>query len=152
MPTSNGQITARDIRQKAIETGHLIDENVTTDKLADLAVTDTKNNTLIDFDAQTGFASNVTLNTTETQHVEVDVDVPAWANLALWVVDSSIQVSVGGSAVTMIYRIVVGDDGSLTGSGFARTLAANQTDSIHPQESIKQSVTPGSTVSVGFRS
>lgn len=150
MPTSNGLVTARDIRQKAVKTLHIVDENVTTDKLIDLAVTDVKNETLIDFDAETVFGSNVTINTTETQHLEVDVTVPSWASLALFVVDASIQITTGGSALTLFYRTPVGDSGEPTGTGFTRTLAANQTDSLHPQESTKTSVTPGSTVSVGL--
>ena len=148
--TSNGQITDKDIRQLAVRERHIRPGDVATDKLADLAVTDVKNNTLIDFDGQRGSASNVSLSTTETQWVEVDVDIPAWANIALWLVDTSIQVSTAGSQLTMIYRVVIGDDGTASGTGSVATLPANATQSIHPQESVLQSVTPGSTVTVGL--
>ncbi len=149
MPTSNGQVTARDIREKAVKTFHIVDDNVTTSKLTDLAVTVDKNNTMIDFDAETSSVSNVTINTTETQHLTVDVTVPAWSTLALWVVDASLQVTTVG-ALELRYRIVIGDDGNPTGAGFAQTVPASSTQSIHPQESIKQSVTPSSTVTVGL--
>jgi hypothetical protein len=150
MPISNGQITSRDIRQNAIKPIHVFPAAIDTAELADLAVTVDKNNTMVAFDAETGSVSNVTIDTTETQQVSVDVTVPAWATLALWVVDSSIQVTTGGSALTLHYRIVVDDSGVADGTGFTQTLPASATQSIHPQESVKATVTPSSTVTVGL--
>lgn len=81
MPVSNGQVTSRDIRQKAVKTFHIVDDNVTTPKLADVAVTLEKNETVIEWIQGGNTDVDVTINTTFAIHASVDILVPAWAGL-----------------------------------------------------------------------
>ncbi len=83
MPTSNGQITARDIRQKAVKSLHIVDANVTTSKIADLAVTfpDKLDAPIYTASFETVPNLGTTLNTsTFTEVLSDTVDVPAWVD------------------------------------------------------------------------
>ena len=83
MPTSNGQITSRDIRQKAVKSLHIVDANVTTAKIADLAVTfpDKIDDPIYVAAFETAPNLGTTLNTSTFTEVLTDtVDVPAWVD------------------------------------------------------------------------
>lgn len=80
MPTSNGQVGSRDIRQAAIKTVHIVDEAVTTPKIPDLAVTFPDK--LDDPIWSTGFYESLWSNETLVDGVfsswTTTLDVPAW--------------------------------------------------------------------------
>jgi len=150
MPISNGQVTARDIRQKAVKTLHLVDDNVTTAKLDDDAVTVAKSIAVSSYAEDFDAAGNATIDTTETQHLTVDTDVPAWATIGLFFIDTSIQVTVGGSDLTIYFRTQLDDDGVANGSGNANELPASGTRYTSAPDIKKRTVSPGSTITTGL--
>lgn len=79
LPTSNGQISARDIRQKAIKTNHVVDSAVTTAKIADVAVTVEKTDEPVYVTTiVVPQIADVALTTTETEFMSATVDIPSW--------------------------------------------------------------------------
>lgn len=83
MPTSNGQISGRDIRQDTLRTVHMKDLIVTTPKIDDLAVTfpDKIDDPIWSTAITGGLFQNATITTTLTVFGEtLTVDVPAWVD------------------------------------------------------------------------
>lgn len=150
MPTSNGQVTSRDLRQGSVRTLHVVDENVTEPKLAAQAVTIDKLSDAVSF-ARVSAAINSegTLTTTPTEFVVVTIDVPAWAGEALIKAEGRVQVSTGATARTLVYRLALNDPDPAIDIGSNQTLPANSITNkvITDTWSI---TTPGSTITVGF--
>lgn len=117
MPTSNGLVTSRDIRQNSVKSIHILDEAVTTAKIPDLAITypdkiDVPTWTYV-FESEPGI--DVSLSSTETEYASAVIDIPAWVNqvsvLATGIV--AINNSSGGDLnVYASVRIDGSDDGN----------------------------------------
>lgn len=82
MPTSNGQVTSRDLRQRSVKTLHIVDDNVTTPKIADLAVTfpDKIDDPIFSAVGESARFHNVSFTTTLTEWAALAFDLPAWVN------------------------------------------------------------------------
>ncbi len=82
MPTSNGQITARDIRQKAVKSLHIVDANIITSKIADLAVTfpDKIDDPFYVAVGESALFHNAALTTTFTEQASMSFSIPAWVD------------------------------------------------------------------------
>ncbi len=150
MPTSNGQVTSRDIRQKTIKSLHIVDENVTTAKLTDLAVTLEKNNEQVDWErADEGISQNVTINTTWAIHSSVDIDIPAWTTIMALSTTGDLQATIT-SDTTFNYFVSI-DQPLIEPSGsFTHELAMTGTRHLHQTNYWESTVTPGSTITVEF--
>ncbi len=148
MPTSNGQVTARDIRQKAVKSLHIFDANVTTSKIADLAVTLEKNAEVIDWEVGENQAQNVTINTTFTAHASVDIDIPAWATVTAVSTASKLQATIT-SDTTFVYWTTIDSPGE-PGGAWNEELAMTGIRHLDHTRYWEATVTPGSTVTVEF--
>ncbi len=150
MPTSNGQVTSRDIRQKAVKSLHIVDANVTTAKLTDLAVTLEKNNEQMDWErADEDFTQNVTINTTWTAHNSVDIDVPAWATIMALSTTGDLQATIT-SDTTFFYWVSIDQPGVEPGGSNTHELAMTGTRHLLQTNYWESTVTPGSTITVEF--
>lgn len=79
MPTSNGQINARDIRQKAIKALHMTADSVQTAAIEALAVTEAKiEDPVWTYAAEAPTVAGVALTTTATEWISHIIDVPSW--------------------------------------------------------------------------
>lgn len=144
MPTSNGQITGRMIRQRAIAEENLADASVATAKLADTAVTVAKTDEpvwVVAVEAEPFI--NPTLTTDWQELAWVDITIPSWVGQVTVFAIANVQVSnTSGSTVNVSVscRIDDNDDGARTGS-----VANNETLSIDHVEAFSLAA-PGSTV------
>lgn len=111
MPTSNGQVTARDIRQSSIKTLHIVDEAVATAKIPDLAVTfpDKIDDPFWVAVAESDLFHNVSLDTTPTVHATASFDVPAWVD----------QIFVFSAASAQMSNSSGGDQGLVVHTSYA---------------------------------
>jgi len=150
MPTSNGQVSSRDIRQKAIKTLHIVDESIATAKLANLAVTVAKNETVVDWEwVNPNFEQNVTINTTWTVHNTLDIDVPSWAGIMALSTTADLQATI--TSDTTFYFWTTIDSPSTEPSGAnTHELAATGTRHLQQTRYWESTVTPGSTITVEF--
>lgn len=148
MPTSNGQVTARDIRQSAVKTLHLRDEAVATAKIEDLAVTVDKNYTMVDFDNVIDVAANASITTSWLQFATTDIDVPAWATRALFIVHMNLGLSITTSK-TLNFTSIIDDEGQEPLSWRANYVTATGWRQTTHTRTSKRTVTPGSTITVG---
>lgn len=145
-PTSNGQITGRDIRQASIRTLHLLDKNVTEPKLADLAVTIDKSEVVVDFASAQDFAQNVTLDTTLRNQVTAVLDVPSWAGLATVTGLLSLQVSGTVGDFNVSAAVVIADTAE-PGNFATQAMKNGETHQVIRANVLSLSA-PGSTLSV----
>lgn len=150
MPTSNGLVTSRDIRQGSVKTLHILDEAVTTPKIPDLAVTFPDK--IDDPIWVSGFFeilfSNITLVATVEQQFETTIDVPAWVDsVTIFASGTFGVVNDSGGRVTMTAWILIDGD---------RVAAANATAEDTEWQLVTQSYgadlvgVAGSSVSVGL--
>ena len=95
MPTSNGQITARDIRQKAVKSLHILDANVTTPKIADLAVTfpDKIDDPFYVAVGASARFHNVALTSTVAEYASLAFAIPAWVDQIFILAISTAQIT-----------------------------------------------------------
>lgn len=115
MPTSNGQITSRDIRQEAIKTLHIVDNAVATAKIPDQAVTfpDKIDDPIWSTTFGTFSAANETITTTRTIFISETVDVPAWVDQLSVFVAGTLQLTntSGGDVLMQVASFVDGAGG-----------------------------------------
>ena len=146
MPTSNGQITRRDIRQAAVQTSHLTDDLITEPKLLDLAVSVDKNNapSFVFANESNGF-HNITLTTTVTEVSSFTVTIPSWVGIIHVFAIATLQLTnTSGSDVNGLVSCRVNDE--LDGTG-DQTIINGDTGRVHHVEAVSIS-TPGSTVQI----
>ena len=148
MPTSNGQIGSRDIRQAAVRTSHLSDDLITEPKLLDLAVTVDKNNapTFVFTDESEGF-HNITLTTTVTELSSFTVTIPSWVGVIHVFAIAEIQISnSSGGTQAMLIQCRVNDE--FDGQG-QHNVSNNETGKTFHPEAVSISL-PGSTVQISI--
>lgn len=104
MPTSNGLITSRDIRQDAVKTVHILDDAIVTSKIPDLAVTfPDKIDDPTWVRAFFGVVFQNTTLTTSVQTYSIVVDVPAWVDaLSVLAIGALQMTNTSGSTVELI--------------------------------------------------
>jgi hypothetical protein len=82
MQASNGQISSRDIRQKAIHATHVRDSAILTAAIADVAVTTEKlEDPPWSFGQQAPNVADLSLTTTYTEGASLTIDIPAWVGI-----------------------------------------------------------------------
>ncbi len=146
MPTSNGQVGSRDIRQAAVQTFHLTDDLVTEPKLLDLSVSVDKNNalTFVIAEESEGF-HNITLTSTVLELSSFTVTIPSWVGVIHIFAIATLQLTnTSGSDVNGQVSCRVNDE--LDGTG-DHTIINGDTGRLHHVEAVSIS-TPGSTVQV----
>ncbi len=146
MPTSNGQVTARDIRQQAVRTLHLTDLNVTEPKLADLSVTvDKAAAPSFVFAGESPGFHNAALTTTAQELDSLTVNVPSWVGVihVFGVANSQFTNSSGGNQqLNVSCRVNDEDDGARSSS------VANGFVLSHDHHEAVSISIPGSTVQI----
>ncbi len=146
MPTSNGQVTARDIRQQAVRTLHLTDLNITEPKLNDLAVTVDKNSapTFVIAEESEGF-HNITLTSTVLELSSFTVTIPSWVGIIHLFAIANLQLTnSSGSDVNGRVECRVNDE--FDGQG-THTIITGDTGRLFHVEAVSISM-PGSTVQI----
>ena len=125
MPTSNGQVTSRDIRQAAVKTLHIDDDSVTAPKILDLAVTfpDKIDDPFYMAIGESARFHNVALTTTLTQQAVLSFSVPAWVNQVFLFSVSTAQMTNSSGGDQQIV-VATGFEGAPSES---RSLRQNQT-------------------------
>ena len=100
MPTSNGQVTSRDIRQQAIKTLHILDDAVATAKIPNLAVTfpDKIDDPIWATTAISESYTNASLTTTPQEIGSLSVAVPAWVDQVAVFALADIQIGAGSTS------------------------------------------------------
>lgn len=146
--TSNGQITSRDIRQDAVKTLHIVDNNIVTESLADLAVTVAKNNTVIDWDVNIGKAHNVSITTSWVAHASTTVSVPSWATEMALSTFSLLQATITSDTTFQFWTTI--DSPEAPDSAFTEELAMTGTRHLNHTRYWEATVTPSSTITVDF--
>lgn len=117
MPTSNGQITSRDLRKGLLASSHFpSDPLVETGFIQDLAVTfpDKIDDPIWVTTFGTFTASNETITTTRTTFVSEVVDVPAWVDQVSVFLFGALQASTSSTQLLNIATIVDGVGGGGT--------------------------------------
>lgn len=151
MPTSNGQVTSRDIRQNAVKTLHLLDEAVTTAKIPDLAVTFPDKIDSPIWSAAFGalLFHNVSLTTTPTVFGSVDIDIPAWVDqVAIFAVGVFQITNTSGAEVSVFPGIEI--DGDVVG-GQTHEIPDSSTKTVGPILDTQNSAgVAGSTITVSM--
>jgi len=146
MPTSNGQIGSREIRQKAIKTSHVFPAAIDTTELADLAATiDKVAAPSFVFTGESEPFINPTLTTTQTEQASMDVTIPSWVGIihVFGVANVQMSNSSGGDQQLQVScRVNDEDDGAR-----AMTTVDGDVASLDHFESVSIS-TPGSTVQI----
>ena len=146
MPTSNGQVGSRDIRQKAIKQSHVFPAAIDTLELADLAVTvDKANDPLFGFAGEGDPWSNETLTTTDQELSSLTVDIPTWVGRIFVTGIALFQLTnTSGSDVLMTVSCRVNDADNFRASHEA---VNNQTQVVTHFEVVGLSA-PGSSVKI----
>ncbi len=146
MPISNGQITSRDIRQKSIKTLHVVDEQITTPKLAALSVSIEKvADPIFVFAGESEPFIDVSLTTTFQEWTSLTATIPSWVGLihVFGVANCQITNSSGGDqSVNTSCRVNDEDDGART-----RDIINGDLGGVDHYEAVSIS-TPGSTVQI----
>lgn len=146
MPTSNGQVTTRDIRRDAIVETLIRDEAIATAKLANLAVTVGKTDEPLFVTAvESEPFINPTLTTIETEQATVTVDVPSWVSQVSVFAIANCQMSNssgGDQNLAVSARVNDSDDG-----GRVMTVINNDIGSLDHFEAADLLV-PGTSVDV----
>ena len=116
MPTSNGQVTTRDIRRDSIVTTLLHDDAVSTAKLVDLAVTVGKTDEPVFVTAvESNPFSDESLTTTLTEVATITIDVPSWvAQVSVFAIANAQMTNSSGGAQAINASAQVND--SLSGA------------------------------------
>lgn len=150
MPTSNGQITSRDIRQKAVKTLHIVDENVVEDKIADLAVTTAKIEDYVDLASSQDYVGGVGLTTSWQNTATATIDVPAWAD-QLTIYGTYFTRIIAGSDQELYLAVQIDNANTPTGLGAGGAADSGERETVYHPFSTQLSGVAGSTVSVyGF--
>ena len=146
MPTSNGQVGSRDIRQKAIKTSHVFPAAIDTTELADLAASvDKVEDPIFVLAGESEPFINPTLTTTHTEQASMDVTIPSWVGLIHVFGVANVQMansSGGDQNLNVSCRVNDEDDGARS-----MTTLNGDTGSLDHFESVSIS-TPGSTVQI----
>jgi len=127
VPTSNGQVTSRDIRQKAVKTIHVVDGSITTPKIPDLAITfpDKIDDPIWSTAFGDRLFSNETIDTTPTSYGSLSVDIPSWVDqIAVFALGHFQLTNTSGGDVLMSMGIEI--DGEVQG-GHSHEAVNNQT-------------------------
>ena len=130
MPTSNGQVTSRDIRQQAIKTLHILDDAVATAKIPDLAVTfpDKIDDPFWTTVIGQFHSAGDSVTTTQTEVISETVDVPAWVDQVSVIVTGSLQISnTSGSTFNALVASFIDGGG---GAGVFQSVAHNETATV----------------------
>ena len=146
MPTSNGQVTSRDIRQNAVKQLHVSPAAIDTTELADLAASIGKvaDPTFV-FAGESEPFINPTLTTAQTEQASLDVTIPSWVGLIHVFGVANVQMtnsSGGDQQLNVSCRVNDEDDGARN-----ETTINGDTNSLDHFESVSIS-TPGSTVQI----
>ena len=147
MPTSNGQITSRDLRKEIIKTPHIRDEQVTTGKIPDLAITfPDKIDDPIWVDVAYDIALlNESLTTTPQTFDGPTLTVPAWVdNISVLFIGTFQMTNSSGGNQNAIMDVDL--DGSEAGGGVTFTLANNATNNFTLSQVASLNGVSGSTV------
>lgn len=153
MPVSNGQITARDIRQKAVKTHHLVDDAVATAKIQDVAVTVEKLDDppwVQTFTASPVAGVNLTNILGGVALCDLTFDIPAWVGTVSLHASARLQVE-NASGAAQTYWVTVGINGeasaSMGTSNWSKHTASNNGDVVSIQRHRVVTVSsPGATV------
>ena len=148
MPTSNGQVTSRDIRQTAVKTLHIKDVAVTEPKLADLAVTLEKHNEPVHVAA---FESNPGLGTVLTslpvQLATITLDIPTWVGQLSVMASGYVNgLNDSGGDQNLFASVQIND--SNDGHGFTTVPDTDWGQAVHFEDA--DLAAPGSTVEVSI--
>jgi hypothetical protein len=148
-PTSNGQVTSRDLRQQSIKTLHIVDEAVTTPKIPDLAITypDKLEEPLHIqvFESEPGI--DVGLTTTPQELTSVTVDIPAWVGQVFVLTQGFVEsLNSGGGDHLLAASVRVNDE--FDGAGFATVVGGDWGQAIHFEEAALAA--PGSSIEVSI--
>ena len=153
MPTSNGLITARDIRQKAVKSLHIVDANVTTSKIADLAVTfpDKIDDPFYVAVGESALFHNAALTTTFTEQAALSFAIPAWVNQIFVFAISTAQITNTSGSDQQI-RVSTGFGGtsndSNVGDRQTHTVPNNDVGSVAHVQTFATTGVAGSTFTV----
>ncbi len=109
MPTSNGQVGSRDIRQSAIKQSHVFPAAIGTTELEDLSATISKvASPSFVFVGESARFHNVTLTTTNTNLSSLSVDIPTFVGRIFVMAIASAQITnTSGGAVDLIVSATV---------------------------------------------
>lgn len=150
MPTSNGQVTSRDIRQLAIRSNHIRDEAVETDALASLAVSiDKTSDPVWVLGGRAISAVDASLTTTYTQVVSSSLDVPSWVGEVSVLAIARLQAN-NTSGGVQGYRVQFSINGEEISGGFQGDVPNNGTGEVVGIRGFTISA-PGSTITVAAR-
>ena len=146
MPTSNGQVGSRDIRQKAVKRSHVFPAAIDTPELADMAATvDKVENPIFVFAGESEPFTNPTLTTTHTEQTSLDVTIPSWVGVIHVFGVANVQMansSGGDQSLNVSCRVNDEDDGARS-----MTTLNGDTGSLDHFEAVSISA-PGSTVQI----
>ena len=152
MPTSNGQVSSRDIRQAAVKSLHIGDDNVTTPKIADLAVTfpDKIDDPFYTAVGESARFHNVALTTTLTEQAVLSFVIPAWVNQIFIFAISTAQMtnSSGGDQQIVVSTGFEGTSSEDRGQRQNQTVPDNDVGSVVHVQTFATAGVAGSTVTV----
>ena len=146
MPTSNGQVGSRDIRQKAIKNSHVFPAAIDTAELADMSATVNKvEDPTFVFAGESEPFSDASLTTTFQELTSIDVTIPSWVGLihVFGIANALMNNSSGGNqGLNVSCRVNDEDDGSRR-----QDVVTGTVGTVHHVEAVSIS-TPGSTVQI----
>ena len=146
MPTSNGQVGSRDIRQNAVRQLHVFPAAIDTAELADLAASiDKVEDPIFVFAGEGNGFRNVTVNTTFTELDSLTVTIPSFVGIIHVFAIAYFQLSNSSGSKTLMAvscRVNDEDDG-----GHSHDVSNNETAVMTHTEAVSIS-TPGSTVKI----
>ncbi len=152
MPTSNGQVTSRDIRKKAVKSLHIVDANIVTSKIADLAVTfpDKIDDPFYVAVGESARFHNVALTTTLTEQASMSFAIPAWVNqIFIFAISTAQMTNTSGSDQQIV--VSTGFEGTSTADrGFRQnqTVPNNDVGSVTHVQTFATVGVAGSTFTV----
>ena len=149
MPTSNGQVTGRDIRQKAIKQSHVFPAAIDTTELAGLAVTvDKTDDPQFVGVGESDRFHDVSLTTTLTERASFTVTIPSWVGQIFVLAIGGAQfTNSSGSTQSIIAEVTINGDPSIT-TGTQQGIPTGITASV-TDVAVAAVATPGSTVTIG---